>query len=540
MEDSDLFHVNKKIGEGTYGIVYEIQDQHGQKYAYKRFLSQLSSYPACYTEAEREANILSILNGNPCIVKLKMISIGHPPMDKPLSPIKSEDRNKVTEDLLHFLFENGASNLRSWLNQNPITLEQSRQFMVDILLGVEFISLSGILHRDLNPSNILIFPPSPDPLSPLENPFHRAKICDFGLAMYDVPDGKRTPGTVTPWYRAPEIIGEDRFYGTKSDAWSVGCIFYEMFFRCPFTGKVNDSKNELVGGILRNALYKLSEHEIRNVLRCERRKQTSSARPIKPRLIANKTIRGIIQKKKIIDTSLPIDMDTERITTELSQVITSLLIIDPEKRSSVTEVLDMPFFSSHREYISLFRQRHPPRSPYEYEYDIRDTKARRAAAEYMISIFNQQNDYSWYSHRALFHAIDIFDRDIRYHERVQKPIQTPLEGELHFFCCLYRSIRFYATLSPPIEITDILPNHIQREKANITRLIELETVTLLDVTDNYSFYRYGLYEAISELKTGDKETLYREGLNSLCQYPEKVNGKTPTMLAHKLSEEYCK
>lgn len=40
-------------------------------------------------------------------------------------------------------------------------------------------------------------------------------------------DRQLTPHVASRWYRSPELILTERIYGTKSDIWSVGCIFAE-------------------------------------------------------------------------------------------------------------------------------------------------------------------------------------------------------------------------------------------------------------------------------------------------------------------------
>lgn len=40
-------------------------------------------------------------------------------------------------------------------------------------------------------------------------------------------DRQLTPHVASRWYRSPELILTERIYGSKSDMWSVGCIFGE-------------------------------------------------------------------------------------------------------------------------------------------------------------------------------------------------------------------------------------------------------------------------------------------------------------------------
>lgn len=560
------FQVCQKIGEGTYGIVYKMVDSDGTEYAYKRFLSQLTTATSAYTEFAREADILNRFKGNPRIVQLKMISVGCPKTEIPLSPLRCDDES-LNDDLLHFIFENAQSNLRCYITKQ-ITFVQMKQFMVDILLGVESISLSGVLHRDLNPANILVFEPSPDPLTPdtkednkhtpISHPdkvpitpidsgsLYRAKICDFGLSIQDVDDHQRTPGTVTALYRAPEIIGCHDNYSTKSDAWSVGCIFFELLFREAFLKGAGDNKGELITALFRNATYLFSEYEINYILKCDRRKQTGPTRPIKKRMLSSKPVRYMIisSMRKItrnqVTVNQPPDPVTAKIIDDFSAVIESLLIVDPAKRSSVSEVLDMEFFADYRDYIRQFRETYPPRTPYEYQYDIRPVNARQKVIDYIISIFNQRANHDWYSHRSYFHAIDLFDRCIRYQMRADKPIKDKEEGKLFFFACLYHSIRYFSTLSSPVEITDVVPNHIQRDKASMKRLIEIESIIIFDVVE-YSFYRHSIYEAIVELTLPNdypRDLLYREAVIFLCQKTGQLNGITPTELAIKIYENH--
>eukprot|EP01065_Artemidia_motanka_P001676 TRINITY_DN1076_c1_g2_i2.p1 TRINITY_DN1076_c1_g2~~TRINITY_DN1076_c1_g2_i2.p1 ORF type:complete len:452 (+),score=191.40 TRINITY_DN1076_c1_g2_i2:219-1574(+) len=111
-------------------------------------------------------------------------------------------------------------------------------FVYQMLRGLKYVHSAGILHRDLKPANVLL------------NENCQLKICDFGLAR-PIPrktaeEHKQeasktrfmTEYVVTRWYRAPEILMQEKYYTAAIDVWSVGCIMAEMLGRKPlFPGK---------------------------------------------------------------------------------------------------------------------------------------------------------------------------------------------------------------------------------------------------------------------------------------------------------------
>ena len=91
---------------------------------------------------------------------------------------------------------------------------------------------SGVIHRDLNPQNILV------------DVSGQPRILDFGLAKFndELATVTSASGVLgTPSYASPEqLAGQSHDVDGRTDLYSVGGIFYELLTgRCPFEGTLN-------------------------------------------------------------------------------------------------------------------------------------------------------------------------------------------------------------------------------------------------------------------------------------------------------------
>uniref|UniRef100_A0A1I8ERZ5 Cyclin-dependent kinase 7 n=1 Tax=Wuchereria bancrofti TaxID=6293 RepID=A0A1I8ERZ5_WUCBA len=125
---------------------------------------------------------------------------------------------------IQLVFDFMETDLEHLVKDKAIILmpEHIKNMVLQMLLGLEYLHLHWVLHRDLKPNNLLI------------NSQGRIKIADFGLArFFGSPNRHYTYQVVTRWYRAPELLYAARSYGVGIDMWSVGCIIAELLLRVP-------------------------------------------------------------------------------------------------------------------------------------------------------------------------------------------------------------------------------------------------------------------------------------------------------------------
>lgn len=114
-----------------------------------------------------------------------------------------------------------------------LTVEQKAQIFRKVAEGVHAAHRAGLVHRDLKPANVM--------LEQGEDGSWQPFVMDFGLARLQQEPGLTASGAIlgSPAYMSPEQArGEVRLMDRRSDVYSLGATFYEVFSgRLPFSGE---------------------------------------------------------------------------------------------------------------------------------------------------------------------------------------------------------------------------------------------------------------------------------------------------------------
>lgn len=188
---------HKLVGRGSYGNVFRVIDRRGIAHAVKVY----HSADVC-TDCVRELLLLSRLS-HPNVVSLRH-AILH---------ATSGHLCLVLEYLQHDLARHARTSHIGERSRWLITLQ--------VADGLAYLASHAVMHRDLKPSNILI------------GEGERAVIADFGAARCGMPGRRYTLDRCTLWYRAPEVLLGMDDYGLAVDAWSLGCIYFELLTGAP-------------------------------------------------------------------------------------------------------------------------------------------------------------------------------------------------------------------------------------------------------------------------------------------------------------------
>lgn len=473
----------EKIGEGTYGTVYSATKETPNKpievVAVKRNFKDLT---ASFIGNIRELDALSRLKGHPFIVDLQSVSFGEPfnTENSKTTPIRKSDKS-MRDDKVHFVMGYVPMSLNTFIISANYNMSHAKLLMAQLLLGCEWMHAKGVSHRDFKPGNILVDPAK-----------LYLKICDFGMSQILTAAARTTPGVMTSWYRAPEICCSSP-YTLSADMWSIGCILFEMVSGWPFLYSAIDT-NE---GAFNAILGRLPESPDQKVI--QRLFDTGKMLQIRPEASPIRR-KSFFDQLKLSAEKLK-EFNKQGSIEEFIDLLSKILVLDSSKRLSAADALNHSFFTYLRSYIDNIRKTYKPEYPTLPIINIIQCVERQFMINAAFSVYNNRSNLSWYNHRILFHAIDLFDRYIEWgfnnmslaenESSTRGRLHSKIECELRFYGCLYLFHKYYATMTYPIQW-----DHFASQFTSYDMLVvaeEFEVLLIRDVTQ-FEIYRDTLLE----------------------------------------------
>ncbi|KAH3901217.1 probable Serine/threonine-protein kinase KIN28 [Saccharomycodes ludwigii] len=204
---NSLYSKEKKVGEGTFAIVYLGRQLEGTTVKRNVAIKEIK------TSEFKDGLDMSAIREVKYLQELKHVNVIE------LVDIYNEKGN------LNLVLEFLPADLEMIIKDSSILFTQAdiKSWLLMALRGVHHCHRNFILHRDLKPNNLLLAPDG------------QLKLADFGLARsIPSPQEQLTSNVVTRWYRAPELLFGAKHYTWAVDIWSIGVIFAELMLRIPY------------------------------------------------------------------------------------------------------------------------------------------------------------------------------------------------------------------------------------------------------------------------------------------------------------------
>eukprot|EP00055_Hartaetosiga_balthica_P013516 m.69861 g.69861 ORF g.69861 m.69861 type:complete len:445 (+) comp8287_c1_seq1:51-1385(+) len=289
----DHFELLRKAGEGTFSeVVKGKQLRDGAKVAIKRMKGKFAG--AEQVDKLREVQALRRLRNHNNIIEM-MAVIFNP-----------ESRS------LDLVFELMDMNIYERIKgrKNMLAPELIQSYVYQMCKGLDHMHRNGIFHRDIKPENILIRD-------------EKLKIADLGSCRGVHSKPPFTEYISTRWYRAPECLLTNGFYGYKMDMWSIGCVMFEIICLYPLFPGSNELDqinriHDIMGTPNAEVFSKIRQHS------------------------KNMQINFPVKEGKGLHKLMP------KSTPECVDLLANLLIYDPSERFSARQALKHPYLKEQR------------------------------------------------------------------------------------------------------------------------------------------------------------------------------------------------
>jgi eukaryotic-like serine/threonine-protein kinase len=204
--------VEQLIAEGGMGVVYVAREPGGDLVALKVLQARHAHDVGLVSRFEREVGY--------------MLRVDHPNVAR----VREHGRSSDGRPWFTTTLEPGGKTLGSLVRAvGPLPLDRALEIACDVLSALEAVHAAGIVHRDLQPDNVLLGADG-------------ARLIDFGFAHeegVDTGDGVTpdSPGSLvgTLRFMSPEQATRSRALTVRSDLFSVALLlYYGLTGKLPF------------------------------------------------------------------------------------------------------------------------------------------------------------------------------------------------------------------------------------------------------------------------------------------------------------------
>jgi serine/threonine protein kinase len=535
-------------GSGAYGKVYKVnvstETSEGKSVsvenAYKRNIIEGSS-GVIGAKSIAELSYLSALRNHPFITQLNQVCMGDPfTSDNPMTPL-SKACGK--EDTFGFLMEFIDETIDVYCKRvDQCTPDDILIMAAQMTIGLRYIHSRNITHRDLKPTNILVS-------NRKEDNGLRVRIADFGISNRLSSATVSTPNTVTVWYRAPEICTRDPDYSTRSDMWSLGCVLYEMITNIPYLYGVPDDNSKAFTEILRKA-ESIDDYDlINNMITRGNISLGEGANPIERETLYERIRRNRMEftgdkTGSSFNTFVKVFNSTPGGFSDFVNLIGQLLVIDPSKRISIVDVLKHDAFKGLYSYINKIHKMYSPDPPDLPVIVIINCMERKWMVKFSHRIYNSRKHHNWYTHRNLFHTMDLFQMYMVWcynpsnkmllragENNFSGRVHSETEVELRFYVIYYLVYKYYVSMSFPVNFSTICPGRLLKG-GNLAIASKFEENFIHTIADN-NLYRDTVIEMPDNYSHKIKESIIDKLFHGYCKI-EEWNGMSARSMYRKI------
>jgi len=219
LSEGRKFKVIEQIGQGAQATVYLMKDPNGEFCVKKCPLIQKNSKPLIQENSKTAVNEAKMLAAINEANESKMLAaINESKMLAAINDIQGVIHILGVTPQGYPILEFAPNSFRSL---SPVSIaeenenEAGKREMRELAVTLSCLHGRGIVHRDIKNENIL------------RDDSNRPKIADFGYAV-SCPEEKIRKGMKgTPYYMAPEVI-RNKPYDAKADVWSLGVLYYNL------------------------------------------------------------------------------------------------------------------------------------------------------------------------------------------------------------------------------------------------------------------------------------------------------------------------